>query len=72
MKTSMLKPGMEILVETGCVQLSNIEWSAQKISGISGISGISCISGNKMIEVSFESGLVCRFGANTEHRVVSN
>jgi len=61
MKTSELTAGMIIMVDTGCVQLNNLSRSQQIVSGI---------HGNKMIEVSFESGLVCRFKANTEHFVV--
>ena len=57
--TQKLQVGDKIIVKTGRKQL--IKKSVQTVVGI---------YGNKILEVSFESGLVARFGCDKQHVVI--
>ena len=57
-RTADLLPGDTILVKTGHKYFGNVGWYPHKVVGVS--------SGVRQ-EVSFASGLVCRFLCNTVH-----
>jgi len=52
-----------IIVDTGCVQFDNLKRSKRIVSEIYRVT-------DRLFKVSFESGLTCRFNANTDHLVV--
>lgn len=61
--TKALKAGDVIWVKVGCKQLDDVTWKQACVVGT---------YGNKRIEVSFSSGLVCRFNAETKHNLASD
>ena len=61
-KSSQLRIGMKVEVETGCKELNNVRTSEQVVSGVGGYN---------LYTISFESGLVVRRGANELHKLVT-